>query len=556
VKNLSKLLSALVCSAAMAGPGVAQVVTPIAPIQTGSGAVAGKVLDSGVKVWLGIPFAKPPVQDLRWEPPQPVRWQGVWNADRKMPECIQVLRPHNINHYFGEEPTSENCLYMNIWAPGNSNSNSKLPVIVFIYGGGSTIGSSGIDLYGGETMAKRGAVFVNFNYRLGILGFMAHPELTKEQGGHSGDYAYLDQNAALRWIHENIAKFGGDPDKVVIMGQSAGAGSVIEQTFSPLSKGLFRGAVMSSGCNWGTSRDMPLAEAEKIGLDIQKRLGAADLADMRNVPADKILALQNERQVGANVTNGVRVGGVIDGYFMPKTQMEILKDHQINDVPIIASFNHDEAASPLSRAQTVAEYQEIAVKLYGKDADAFLKLYPVGSVSDIQVVAGEVARESGLEKNARQCAMFQTQYDKSKAYIDTYSRKHPYAPGVKIADQDPATIGAYHTADIPYWFGTQDAFNELRVTRNWTPWDRELSQRMSAMLIAFANTGDPSTARDKWPAWSPKQEVKLEFNDAIKVVPLNVEGIEWLATHPARHVEMGPPGAGVLGNRIGNGPRD
>ncbi len=556
VRNLSKLLTVLVCSAAVAGPSVAQVVTPIAPIQTGSGAVAGKVLDSGVKAWLGIPFAEPPVQDLRWKPPQPIHWQGVWNADRKMPECIQVLRPHNINHYFGEEPTSENCLYMNIWAPGNSNANSKLPVIVFIYGGGSTIGSAGIDLYGGETMAKRGAVFVNFNYRLGILGFMAHPELTKEQGGHSGDYAYLDQNAALRWIHENIAKFGGDPDKVVIMGQSAGAGSVIQQTFSPLSKGLFRGAVMSSGCNWGTSRDIPLAEAEKTGLDIQKRLGASDLADMRNVPADKILALQNERQVGANVTNGVRVGGVIDGYFMPKTQTEILKDHQFNDVPIIASFNHDEAASPLSRAKTVAEYREIAAKMYGKDVDAFLKLYPVGNASDIRAVAGAVARESGLEKNARQCAMLQTQYDKSKAYIDTYSRKHPYAPGVKIADQDPATIGAYHTADIPYWFGTQDAFNELRVTRNWTPWDRELSRRMSAMLIAFANTGDPSTARDRWPAWSPSREVKLEFNDDIRVVPLNVKGIEWLAAHRAQHVEMVPPGAGVLGNRIGNGPRD
>ena len=201
--------------------------TPVRPIQTSGGLLAGKVLPSGVKAWLGVPFARPPVQDLRWQPPQPINWKGVWNADRKMPECIQVLRPHNINHYFGEEATSEDCLYLNIWAPGNSNPDSKLPVVVYIYGGGNTIGSSGIAIYGGEPVAKSGkAVYVNLNYRVGILGFMVHPELTKEQGGHSGNYAYLDQNAAIKWVHENIAKFGGDPSKVVLMGQSAGAMSV------------------------------------------------------------------------------------------------------------------------------------------------------------------------------------------------------------------------------------------------------------------------------------------------------------------------------------------
>src|SRR5579883_3482223 len=265
------LTPALLASTLFAKPVVGQVVNPLPPIRTDSGLIAGQTLPSGVKAWLGIPFAKPPIGALRWRPPQPIRWEGVWNADRKMPECMQVLRPHNINHYFGEEATSENCLYMNIWAPANAHAGSNLPVIAFIYGGGGTIGSSGIALYGGEPIAKSGkAVFVNFNYRVGILGFMAHPELTREQGGHSGNYAYLDQNAALKWIHDNIAKFGGDPNKVLIMGQSAGAGSVVAQIFSPLSHGLFSTAVMSSGCNWDNN-PVPLADGEKVGLEIQQR---------------------------------------------------------------------------------------------------------------------------------------------------------------------------------------------------------------------------------------------------------------------------------------------
>src|SRR5215467_12574226 len=394
--------AAFLAIAIVAVPLLTQTVDmPIAPIQTEGGLIAGKVLPSGVRAWFGIPFAKAPTQDLRWKPPQPIRWTGVWNADRKMPECIQVLRPHDINHYFGEEATSEDCLYMNVWAPPSSNANSRLPVILFIYGGGGTIGSSGSALYAGETMAKRGAVFVNFNYRVGILGFMAHPELTKEQGGHSGNYAYLDQNAALKWVHNNIAKFGGDPSKVVIMGQSAGAGAVVQQTFSPLSKGLFRGAVMSSGCNWG-SAGTPMADGEKTGLEIQKSMKAATLDDMRNVPADRILAMQAENQVGVSV-QGFRTGGVIDGYFMPKSQMEILQSHQINDVPIIASFNHDESASPLLQTRTVAEYKETATRMYGADAAAFLALYPVSKDSDIQDQAGKAARSAGLEANARNC---------------------------------------------------------------------------------------------------------------------------------------------------------
>ena len=534
----SLLLAATLCVTA-ATAVAAPVKNPLAPLGTGSGLVAGQRLDSGVQAWLGIPFAKPPVQGLRWQPPQPISWQGVWNADRKMPECMQVLRPHNINHYFGEEASSEDCLYMNVWAPADAKPGAKLPVIVFIYGGGSTIGSSGMANYDGEQVARRGAVFVNFNYRVGLLGFMAHPELSREQGGHSGNYAYLDQNAALRWVQANIDKFGGDPARVMIMGQSAGAGSVIQHIFSPLSKGLFATAVMSSGCNW-TGPETPLAQGEAIGLEAQKRMGAANLDDMRQFPADKIIGLQAESQEGVNIP-GLRAGAVIDGRFMPKSKSAIMEAREMNDVPIIASFNMDESSNALATAKTVDEYREIAAKMYGDKVEDFLKLFPVASEADIRRVGMAAARAAGLETNARTCAQLQAQYNKSPAFINTYARKHPYTPGVKIADQDPVTIGAYHTADIAFWFGTLESLNLFRSTRIWTDWDRDLSAKMMDSLIAFARTGNPATADVKWPAWRAGDERKVIFGDRITIEKLDVKALDFLKANPAKPVQMGPP---------------
>ena len=547
MKTLTGVLLAFgLAGAAQAG---AMVAVPGDPVKTEGGALAGTRLDSGVKAYFGVPFAKPPVQDLRWRAPQPISWKGVWNADRKGPECMQVLRPHNINHYFGEEPTSEDCLYLNLWAPADAKAGAKLPVIVFIYGGGYTIGSSGMANYDGEAVARRGALYVNFNYRVGILGFMAHPELTREQGGHSGNYAYLDQNAALRWVHDNIAAFGGDPDKVVIMGQSAGAGGVAAQIFSPLSKGLFRGGVMSSGCNF-TNSGASLQQAEQIGLDVQKRLGAASLDDMRQVPADKILALQAETQVGNNVP-GVRAGPLIDGYFMPKSKLEALESHTANDVPIIASSNREDldASNALARAKTVAEYKETAQRMFGADAPQFLALYPVSTDAEVRQTALKAAREMGLEANNRACAQLQAKYNKSPAFVDLFTKVQPYAPGLKLADLDPATAGAYHTADIPYWFNTLDKYNWLRHTRDWGPADRALSEEMMDSLIAFARTGNPSTAAVKWPAWSASDEQMEEFNDGARAVPIDVKGMDWLAAH--RPAPVTPPGAPVNA-----GPRD
>ncbi len=532
-----KYLELIIGTAVLAGICGSQIVeTPVPsdPVSTDSGKVAGKVLASGVKAYFGIPFAAAPVDDLRWREPQPVKaWKGVYHADRKMPECIQVLRPHNINHYFGEEATSEDCLYLNVWVPAAAKAGSNLPVIVFIYGGGSTIGSSGMALYGGETVAQRGAVFVNFNYRLGAFGFMAHPELTAESPHHqSGNYAHLDQIAALQWIQRNISKFGGDPTKVIISGQSAGASSVSLLQASPLAKGLFRGVVAMSGGAWGNSgQAASLADAEKTGLKVQEAVKAKSLDDMRQVPADRILALQEEFQVGAR-GGSIRVGGAnVDGYFLPKTPAQLFAAHQQNDVPAIVGFTHDESSNELRTAKTVADYTAAARKMYGADVDQFLKLYPASTDAEAHEIGSTAAREGMVERGARNWAIVQSKSGSSPVFIFMYSRVHPYIPGVKIADQDTATIGAYHTSDVPYWFGTQDALNMIRPTRKWTDYDRELSRRMTAALVAFASRGDPNSAQVEWPKWTPGNERLVEFGDKISVQQMNTPRLEFLAAH-------------------------
>ena len=546
---MTRFRLALTIIVALIGTGIASaamLAVPGDPVRTTSGLVAGTLVEPDVKAYLGIPYAQAPVGELRWRAPRPSRWAGVWNADRTGPECIQVLRPHDINHYFGEEPTGEDCLYMNIWAPAIAKPGDKRPVIVFIYGGGGTIGSSGMPNYGGANIAKRGALFVNFNYRVGILGFLAHPDLSAEQGGHSGDYGYLDQNAALRWVRDNIAQFGGDPNKVLLSGQSFGAGSVAAQYTSGLSKGLFRAALFSSACaldDGGFSAPVSLAEGEQVGLEVQKRLRATSLAAMRNVPADKILALQAETQVGTNV-QGLRARPVIDGYFWTGNKQQAFASGNASDVPFIASSNADDLdsnMSPLTKARTVAQYKAIARQMYGKDADRFLKLYPVKRDVDVRAMSHRAAMESGFLKSGRTCARIQAKYNRSPAYIDLFSHRHPYAPGVRIADQDVRTVGAYHTADVPYWFDTLDKYNMLRRTREPTSWDHKLTDIMAGALIAMADTGSPSTPDFQWPAYSERRPYYAVFGDEASSQRLKTSRMDWAERHPPKPIGAPEP---------------
>lgn len=484
-------------------------------IKLDSGRINGAVLPSGVRAWLGVPYAAPPVRELRWRAPQPVApWSGVFHADRKGPECIQLLRRKDINHYFGEEATSEDCLYLNVWAPAKTSAKARLPVIVFIHGGGFTVGSSGMALYGGENVAVRGeAIFVNMNYRLGILGYMAHPELTAESPQHaSGNYGFLDQIAALQWIQKNIARFGGDPARVTISGQSAGAASVGTLLASPLAKGLFQRAVLMSGA--GVSNGAPsLAESEQTGLEVQKALDANSLHDMRQLPADKVFAVQRDFQFG--VSGSVSVKPNIDGYVLPDTIPNIYAAGRQNDVPIVAGFTADDISfSPLRGVTTLDQFRATAAAMYGDRVQQFLDLYPAASDADAARMGRIYSRQAMIEKGTRALALSQQATGKSPFYMFLFSHVQPFNPAVQLKDNP---LGAYHTSDVPYWFQTQNALNMFRPTRNWQPYDRALSARMMDSLLAFARSGNPATAATPWPQWRADSAQYLEFGATVTV---------------------------------------
>jgi para-nitrobenzyl esterase len=514
--------AALVFSAAV-GPAYPQIGATIAEdsIAIESGKITGTVLASGVKAYFGIPYAAPPVRALRWREPQQVKaWSGVFHADRFAPECIQVLRRHNLNHYFGEEATSEDCLHLNVWAPSSARPGAGLTVIVYIYGGGFTIGSSAMALYGGENVAKKGAIFVSFNYRLGALGFMAHPELTAESTHHaSGNYGLLDQVAALRWIKANVAQFGGDPTNVTISGQSAGSQSVAFLQASALAKGLFHRAVGWSSSPFGLPSGTPsLADAEQAGLQIQNTLSAGSLAELRDLPADNILAVQQDCQLGCSGT--IKVGPIVDGHFLADTPAQVFAAGQFNDVPLMVGFTRDESSNDLRTAKSLSEFQAAAKRLYGERAQEFLKLYPASNDAEARAMGHTAAREGMIETRMRGWLQAQSRNGAAPAYTFMFSRVHPFAEGVTFYDK-PKEIGAYHTSDVPYWLGTQDALNLFRTTRDWTAYDRELSDRMMDCLIAFARTGNPSTTVVTWPQWRPQTEQLVEFGDVVAIRPMD-----------------------------------
>jgi len=497
---------------------------PDDPVKIDSGLVAGKLLASGVRAYLGIPYAEPPVRELRWRDPQPVKpWEGVYNADRKPHMCMQWMRAHDLNHYFGEEAPSEDCLYLNLWAPADAEPGQDLPVIVWIYGGGFTQGTANLANYDGGQIAKKGVVYVAMNYRVGSFGFMAHPDLNGEnERGTSGNWGLLDQNAALRWVQRNIAQFGGNPNDVTIMGQSAGGASVSFQQSTPLSKGLIHRVfgMSASAVVPGRGRTSTLEDGLQAGLEFQKLLGADSLQAMRNIPSDRLLAAQSE-------PGAPRFQPVVDNYFLPAMPIEIFKQGNQSDVPTMLTFMADESRLSLRNATNVEEYRTMAADLYGDAVDEFLKLYPVSSDADVPVMAEKAAREGGMETTMRAWALAQKETGDAPVYMTMFSRVHPYVEGVHFSDHNPETVGAYHTGEVPYYLQTMDAYNMFRPTRNWTAYDRDLSDKVSDCLITFAKTGSPSTDAVQWPEYDPNDEKFIEFGDEIRIVDMNTEGLDF-----------------------------
>lgn len=502
-------LTLAVLAAGVAGPVAAQN-APSPAVRIDSGRLDGLTTSSGISAFLGIPYAAPPVRALRWRDPAPAQpWTGTFHADRFAPQCVQPLRTGETNQYSGSEITSEDCLYLNVWAKPGAR---KAPVIVFIHGGGFFIGSGSMPLYGGEQVAQRGAVVVNMNYRLGVLGFLSHAELSAESPHKtSGNYAFLDQIAALQWVRRNIAQFGGDPDNVTIAGQSAGSMAVLTLQASPLARGLFHRAVGMSGALLGGSGPgamRPLADGEKEGARFLELMKAKDVKSLRLVPADRLVV--------PRVPGSPAVGAIQDGYVLPEPVDAIFARKQQNDVPLMLGFTRDESLGGLGPVTTLADYQERVAARYGARAARFMELYPATSDAEARTQSRIADRDATMVASMKMWAVAQTANGRAPVYSYMFARPHSYAPGVTFPDLDPATAGAYHTSEVPFWLGTIDSFNKYRTTRAWTAADRAFSTAMIDSLVAFARTGSPNTPALQWPRFNAERPELLELGAAVR----------------------------------------
>jgi para-nitrobenzyl esterase len=473
------------------------------PIQVSGGLITGTPTiqwTPGVRLYRGIPYAAPPVGDLRWRPPQPVvPWTGVKAADHFSPVCMQRPTDTEGNAWReGMTPVSEDCLYLNVWTPAES-ADAHLPVVVFIHGGGNMRGAGSENQYDGAYFAKKGVVFVNFNYRMNVFGFLAHPELTSESDHHSsGNYALLDQIAALQWIQNNIAQFGGDPHDVMIFGHSAGSANVSSLLASPLAHGLFERALMQSGENLG--KGVPLADAEKNGENFAASVGAHSIADLRKVPAEDLLKAM-PRQIGL----------IVDGWVLPQDVYSTFAEGKQNDVPLIVGSMANDTPGPPSAPMKAADVPAYAQQTFGSLADEYLRIYPAND--DQQAVNSDLEfRTNQAMANARRLARLQMKTGKSPVYWYWFTHTSPFPEGLVWGGKAAKDWGAYHGGEIVYVF---DAFPLEDWA--WRPVDLQLGDVVSSMWINFAKTGDPNgPGLPKWPAYNPKADQLLNFSDHPK----------------------------------------
>lgn len=471
----------------------AQTPDPGLLIKTANGTLQG-VIENNIRTFKGIPFAQPPVGDLRWKEPQPAaNWQGVRKADHFGPRAMQ--RALYADMIFHSDGMSEDCLYLNVWAPAKS-AGEHLPVLVYFYGGGFTTGDGSEARYAGETMAKKGIVAITVNYRLGVFGFIAHPGLTAESKHHSsGNYGLLDQHAALEWVKKNIQAFGGDPKKVTIGGESAGSFSVSAQMASPLSRGLFTGAIGESGSLLGAKSTVSLKDGEDYGVKFMTSVGAASLEDMRKLPADKLLEATAKPE-------GSHFSVTIDGYFLPESPTAIFTAGKQMDVPLLAGWNSTESdyASLLPRRTepTVENYKKAVQAIYGDKADQILKYYPATNTEEVITAATDLASDRFIAFGTWKWIYLQAKTGTKPVY--RYIFDHPRPPAVGDTKSIPAgKQGAKHSWEIEYALGNL-ATNKVYA---WTPDDYKISGTMLQYFANFIKTGNPNG--NGLPVWDPQQ---------------------------------------------------
>ena len=469
---------------------------------------------SGIKTFKGVPFAAPPTGDNRWREPQPLQpWQGIRECHDYAPDPMQEPIFGDMN--FGADSISEDCLYLNIWTPAIT-MNEKLPVLIYFNGGGLMAGSGSEPRYAGMAMARRGMICVTANYREGIFGFFAHPELSKETPYKgSGNYGFLDQQAAIRWVHENISLFGGDPERITIAGESAGSMSVSALMASPLSRGLFAQAIGSSGSVIADKRVKSLAEAEKAGMEMMRRMGYKNVKEMRKVPAEVLMKQANVRNVP--VYN-------IDNHFLTEQPFATYAAGRQMRVPLLVGGNSLEM-SPAAyfgyitmsgREITMEDIAKTASGMFGDNTDEMLSLYGITAPDDIYKQPGiDLCGDLFLAYSTWRWGNIHNATSGQPVYRYLYSRERPkmmiegkvagLAGGVKdkteaeevVENKIPEIHGAVHSADIEY------AMGNLPTNRvyDWQPEDYMVSDIFMGYYANFVKTGNPNGIG--LPQWLP-----------------------------------------------------
>jgi para-nitrobenzyl esterase len=457
---------------------------------TGGDIAQAQPTADGVRVYKGLPYAAPPVGERRWKPPEPVQpWTGVRPVDAYAPNCLQPKRYGDVDPF--TPSMSEDCLYLNVSTA--AKPGQKLPVFFWIHGGGYGAGSGSEPRHDGQALARKGVVVVTINYRLGVFGFMAHPELTAESPRHaSGDQALADMIAALRWVKANAAAFGGDPANVTIVGESAGSDAVNRMMISPEAKGLFHRAIGESGSAFSSTRDdQTLAQAEVVGQAFAQSLGGDDLKRLRARSSAEILAAYT----APNADFGFRPN--LDGWILPASAAQTFAARQQSDVPLLVGWNRDEGSlfqGAVFGGKTLR--QELAQR-FGARADAALAVYPDASPEATQASLQTYAGDLWMGVPTWRWAAAQATTGKSPVYVYRFDHAPRIPDDWFGAANRGKAFGAFHSADIVY------VFDHPEILKAWTTdvVDRRVADQMSSYWINFARTGDPNGPG--LPTWSP-----------------------------------------------------
>jgi para-nitrobenzyl esterase len=485
------------------------------------GTLEGIILPSGIQNYRGIPFAEPPVGELRWKAPQPhKKWRGVRKANTFGNNAMQKPVFGDMN--FRAPSMSEDCLYLNVWTPAKKPSE-KLPVLVYFYGGGFIAGDGSENRYDGESLAKKGIVTVTLNYRLGIFGFFSHPELTKESPNHaSGNYGLLDQQAALVWVKQNIAAFGGDPDKITIAGESAGSISVSALMVSPLSRNLINGAIGQSGAMINPTLDaVPLADAERNGVAFADKIKTTELGKLRAITAEQLL--EEASKPGAFNTRAV-----VDGYFLPKLPSELFAAGEQAKVPLLAGWTSTEIpymAFMQGQYPNPENYRKRVEDTYKEKAAEVLKLYPGTTEEEVIKSATALASDNFIVYSTWKWVELHRKTTKQPTYVYVFSKARPpmksemgnakeglaggiiKVDGKKEENKMPEALsGANHASDIEYLLGNL----ATNTVYGWTPDDYKASQVAEDYLANFIKTGNPNgKGLSEWPVSKPDGDMNI-----------------------------------------------